>query len=156
MKNFILRKDKNKGVVKLEKKTITRYRRRTRPFLYLSIEEVLEAGITTAEETIEELTLIPNPGLGIFMMFAAIINKSSEEIKKIPVTRRGELVFEKRGEAVNYIKQRGKDVFILCGVKESNTISREEITELAAGNGSNELIDKQLKGLREFDTRNKT
>ncbi|HRS06999.1 MAG TPA: hypothetical protein P5065_08200, partial [Candidatus Ratteibacteria bacterium] len=78
------------------------------------------------------------------------------EIKNIPVIRRGELVFEKRGEAVNYIKQRGKDVFILCGVKESNTISREEITELAAGNGSNELIDKQLKGLREFDTRNKT
>ena len=140
----------------MEKKSFTRYRIRTRPFLCLSIEEVLETDITSAEETIEELTLIPATGLGIFTMFAAIINKPNEEIKNIPVIRRGELVFEKRGEAVNYIKQRGKDVFILCGVKESNTISREEITELAAGNGSNELIDKQLKGLQGFDTRNKT
>ncbi|HOC03193.1 MAG TPA: hypothetical protein PKK91_06910 [bacterium] len=140
----------------MEKKSFTRYRIRTRPFLCLSIEEVLETDITSAEETIEELTLIPATGLGIFTMFAAIINKPNEEIKNIPVIRRGELVFEKRGEAVNYIKQRGKDVFILCGVKESNTISREEITELAAGNGSNGLIDKQLKGLRGFDTRNKT
>lgn len=140
----------------MEKKTTTRYRRRTRPFLYLSIEEVLEAGITAVEETIEELTLIPNPGLGIFMMFAAIINKPNEEIKNIPVIRRGELVFEKRSEAVNYIKRQGKDVFILCGVNKSNIISKEEIAELTVGNESNGLIDKQLKGLQGFDTRNKT
>ena len=140
----------------MEKKSITRYRIRTRPFLCLSIEEVLETDITVTEETIEELTLIPNPGLGIFTMFAAIINKPNEEIKKIPVIRRGELVFEKRGEAVNYIKRQGKDVFILCGVKESNIVSKEEISELTVGNESNGLIDKQLKGMREFDTRNKT
>ncbi|OQB75633.1 MAG: hypothetical protein BWX89_00009 [candidate division TA06 bacterium ADurb.Bin131] len=89
-------------------------------------------------------------------MFAAIINKPNEEIKNIPVIRRGELVFEKRSEAVNYIKRQGKDVFILCGVNKSNIISKEEIAELTVGNESNGLIDKQLKGLREFDTRNKT
>jgi len=143
-------------VVKLEKKSFTRYRIRTRPFLCLSIEEVLETDITSAEETIEELTLIPATGLGIFTMFAAIINKPNEEIKNIPVIRRGELVFEKRSEAVNYIKRQGKDVFILCGVNKSNIISKEEIAELTVGNESNGLIDKQLKGLREFDTRNKT
>jgi len=142
--------------VKLEKKSFTRYRIRTRPFLCLSIEEVLETDITSAEETIEELTLIPATGLGIFTMFAAIINKPNEEIKNIPVIRRGELVFEKRSEAVNYIKRQGKDVFILCGVNKSNIISKEEIAELTVGNESNGLIDKQLKGLREFDTRNKT
>ena len=140
----------------MEKKTTTRYRIRTRPFLCLSIEEVLETDITSAEETIEELTLIPATGLGIFTMFAAIINKPNEEIKNIPVIRRGELVFEKRSEAVNYIKRQGKDVFILCGVNKSNIISKEEIAELTVGNESNGLIDKQLKGLREFDTRNKT
>jgi len=140
----------------LEKKSFTRYRIRTRPFLCLSIEEVLETDITSAEETIEELTLIPATGLGIFTMFAAIINKPNEEIKNIPVIRRGELVFEKRSEAVNYIKRQGKDVFILCGVNKSNIISKEEIAELTVGNESNGLIDKQLKGLREFDTRNKT
>lgn len=138
------------------KKSFTRYRIRTRPFLCLSIEEVLETDITSAEETIEELTLIPATGLGIFTMFAAIINKPNEEIKNIPVIRRGELVFEKRSEAVNYIKRQGKDVFILCGVNKSNIISKEEIAELTVGNESNGLIDKQLKGLREFDTRNKT
>ena|GEM_PF-1165432 len=142
--------------MKLEKKSFTRYRIRTRPFLCLSIEEVLETDITSAEETIEELTLIPATGLGIFTMFAAIINKPNEEIKNIPVIRRGELVFEKRSEAVNYIKRQGKDVFILCGVNKSNIISKEEIAELTVGNESNGLIDKQLKGLREFDTRNKT
>ncbi|HRV05240.1 MAG TPA: hypothetical protein P5025_09435 [Candidatus Ratteibacteria bacterium] len=140
----------------MEKKSFTRYRIRTRPFLCLSIEEVLETDITSAEETIEELTLIPATGLGIFTMFAAIINKPNEEIKNIPVIRRGELVFEKRSEAVNYIKRQGKDVFILCGVNKSNIISKEEIAELTVGNESNGLIDKQLKGLREFDTRNKT
>ncbi len=139
----------------MEPATIRRFRIRTRPWLCVSPEEAAGTGITVAEETIEELTLIPNPGLGIFMMFAAVLNKPDDEIKKIPVMKRGELVFERKNEAVKYVREKGEGIFILCGIRDSRIISKEEIAESMASGESTELIDRQLKELKSFDTRNK-
>ncbi|MCM8816927.1 MAG: hypothetical protein NC913_05385 [Candidatus Omnitrophica bacterium] len=96
-----------------------RYRIRTRPYLCLTAAEAAGTGVTASEETVEELTLVMDPGLGLYQMFAAIRNMPEEEIKKIPVTRRGELVFNKRNEASRYVKERGQP-FVLCGVKNTS------------------------------------
>lgn len=140
----------------METKTIRRYRIRTRHFLCISPEEAAGTGITVAEETIEELTLIPNPGLGIFLMFAAIIDKPNDEIEKIPIMKRGELVFERKNEAVHYIKEKGEGTFILCGVKSTRVVSKDEINESLANAESSKSIDTQLKYyLKSFDKRSK-
>ncbi|HPP67093.1 MAG TPA: hypothetical protein PKX05_04165 [bacterium] len=135
---------------------IKRYRARIRPFLCISPEEVLQAGIVSGEETIEELILIPHPKFGTYMMFAAIVNKPIDEIQNIPILTRGERVFDNRKEAVNYIEKNGNDTFILCGVKDAKIVDRDQINGVIKDVVSNDLIDIQLQELKNFDTRNKS
>ncbi|HOK80868.1 MAG TPA: hypothetical protein PK303_03245 [bacterium] len=135
--------------------TLRRYRIRTRPFLCLDAAEAADTGVTVGEETIEELVLIPNPGFGFYQLYAVIINKPDDEIRNTPVMKRGEIAFEKRTEAAHYAKKRGEP-YILCGVKETRPVSKEEIEEYKSLHQQDNSIEKKLKELKMFDTRNKT
>ncbi|MGC8804429.1 MAG: hypothetical protein ACP5JO_03380 [Candidatus Ratteibacteria bacterium] len=134
--------------------SLRRYRIRTRPFLCLDAAEAADTGVTVGEETIEELLLIPNPGFGFYQLYAVIINKPDSEIRNIPVMKRGEIAFESRSEASHYAKKRG-DPYILCGVKQTRSVSKEEIEEFRNLHQHEDPIEKKLKELKMFDTRNK-
>jgi len=83
---------------------IKRYRIRPKPYLCVSPEEALSTGISTGEQIVEEIDLVLNPGIGYFM-YAAIRNLDETQIRKIPVSERGEKIFESRREAVKYIRE---------------------------------------------------
>ncbi|HOJ31477.1 MAG TPA: hypothetical protein PLP13_05535 [bacterium] len=134
--------------------TLRRYRIRTRPFLCLDPGEAADTGVTVGEETIEELTLIPNPGLGFYHLYAVLINKPVSEIKDTPVMKRGEISFENRSEASHYAKKRG-DPYILCGVKQTRPVSKDEVEEFRNLHQQEDSIEKKLKELKMFDTRDK-
>lgn len=126
-----------------------RYRIRTRPYLCLTPAEATGTGVTASEETVEELILIVDPGLGFYQLFAAIRTTPEEEIKKIPAIKRGEIVFEKRAEASKYVKERGEP-FILCGVKSTRMLSQEEVSRSFDEEISDTSIDQKLKELKDF------
>ncbi|MCM8805539.1 MAG: hypothetical protein NC825_02250 [Candidatus Omnitrophica bacterium] len=129
--------------------TMRRYRIRTRPFLCIDPVEAVETGVTVGEETIEELLLIPNPGLGIYTMYAVVMDQPENEIRNIPVMKRGEIVFEKRSEASHYAKKRG-DPYVLCGVKSTRVVNQDEIEQFRSIHPGEDDI---LKKLKMFDTR---
>lgn len=126
-----------------------RYRIRTRPYLCLTPAEAAGTGVTVSEETIEELLLIPNPGIGVHHLYAVIRDVPENEIKEIPAVRRGELVFEKRADAVRYAKERGEP-FILCAVKSTRMLTQEEISQSFEQEISDSSIEKKLKELKDF------
>ena len=105
---------------------IKRYRIRPKVYLCLSPEEALSTGISTGEQIVEEIDLVLNPGIGYFM-YAAIRNLDETQIRKIPVSERGEKIFESRREAVKYIRENSPD-FLLYGVRETKMVPREEIS----------------------------
>lgn len=105
---------------------IKRYRVRPKVYLCLSPEEAISTGISTGEQIVEEIDLILNPGIGYFM-YAAIRNLDEIQIKKIPITERGEKIFESRREAVKYIRENSPN-FLLYGVRETKMVPREEIS----------------------------
>ncbi|MCM8788489.1 MAG: hypothetical protein NC907_01735 [Candidatus Omnitrophica bacterium] len=126
-----------------------RFRIRTRPFLCLTVAEAAGTGVTVSEETIEELTLVLNPGLGFYSMYAVIRNVPENEMKNIPAIKRGEIVFEKRNEASRYAKERGEP-FVLCGVKATRALTQDEISQAMEEEISDASIDNKLKELKDF------
>lgn len=125
-----------------------RYRIRTRPYLCLNPAEAAGTGVTVSEETIEELTLVINPGLHFYQMYAAIRDIPESEMKNIPAVKRGEIVFEKKVEAVRYVKERGEP-FVLCGVKATRILTQEEIAR-SLEEVSDTSIEEKLKELKDF------
>ncbi|MCX7705611.1 MAG: hypothetical protein N2115_05055 [bacterium] len=126
-----------------------RYRIRTRPYLCLTPAEAAGTGVTVSEETVEELTLVMHPGLGIYEMYAVIRDTPEEEMKRIPAVKRGELVFEKRPDASKYAKERGEP-FVLCGVKSTRMLTQEEISRSFEEEISDTSIEQKLKELKDF------
>ncbi len=128
---------------------IRRYRIRTRPYLCLTAAEAAGTGVTVSEETVEEVILVPNPGIGHYEMYAAIRNIPESEMKDIPAIKRGEIVFERRSEASRYVKERGEP-FVLCGIKSTRMLTQEEISQSFEEEISDASIDKKLKELKDF------
>ena len=130
---------------------IIRYRVRTKPYLCLSPAEAFNTGITIGEQTIEEVILVKNPGLG-YSEYAAIRNMSEEQLKKIPVIERGEKIFERRKDAVRYIKTMGSENYQLYGIKETKAVPREElrITE-----EEDKPVEDFMEELKAFEKKNK-
>lgn len=60
---------------------LIRYRVRTNPYLCLSPEEALSAGVPTGEQRVEKIHLRENPRLG-FVEYAVVQKASLEELKK--------------------------------------------------------------------------
>ena len=129
---------------------IIRYRVRTKSYLCLSPEEALTTGITTGEQTIEEVILVKNPSFG-YSEYAVIRNMSDEQLKKIPVIERGEEIFERRKDAVRYIKTMGSKNYQLCGIKETKAVPREElrITE-----EEDKPVEDFMEELKAFEKKN--
>ena len=108
-------------------KETKRYRVRPKTYLCLTPEEALSSGISIAEETLEELTLIQTQGFG-YQMYAALRNIPEEQLIKIPVHERNENIFDNRKQAINYIKsQDGLHTFLLYGVIDIKVVERSEI-----------------------------
>lgn len=127
---------------------IIRYRIRTKPYLCLSPAEAINTGITIGEQTVEMVILVKNPGPG-YPEYGVIRNMSEEELKKIPVMERGEKVFERRKDAVNYIKTMGSKNYQLCGVKETRAVPREELRI-----DEEKSVEDFLKELKAFEKKN--
>ncbi|RKY29664.1 MAG: hypothetical protein DRP67_06200 [Candidatus Omnitrophota bacterium] len=127
---------------------IIRYRIRTKPYLCLSPAEAINTGITIGEQTVEMVILVKNPGPG-YPEYGVIRNMSEEELKKIPVMERGEKVFERRKDAVNYIKTMGSKNYQLCGVKETRALPREELRI-----DEEKSVEDFLKELKAFEKKN--
>lgn len=126
-------------------KEIKRYRIRPKTYLCLTPEEALTTGISTGEQIVEEVLLSREFTLSA-IMYGAIRNLPEEEIKKIPVEERGEKLFETRREAVNYVKEKGEDLFLIYVVKETKMVPREEIRWNDVEN-----IEDFLSQLKEFE-----
>ncbi|MFN4226790.1 MAG: hypothetical protein ACK4F0_01430 [Candidatus Ratteibacteria bacterium] len=135
-------------------KEIKRYRIRPKVYLCLSPEEALKTGISTGEQIVEEIFLSKEFTLSA-IMYAAIRNLSEEELKRIPVLERGELLFESRREAINYIKEKGDDLFLLYVVKETKMFPKEEIkwdeTENEIGDFLSQLKEFEKEKVTERD-----
>ncbi len=127
-------------------KEIKRYRIRPKVYLCLSPEEALKTGISTGEQIIEEI-LLSREFTFSAIMYAAIRNLPEDELKKIPVLERGEELFESRREVIKYIKEKGKDLFLLYVVKETKMFPKEEIKWDETEN----KIDDFLSQLKEFE-----
>ena len=122
---------------------IKRYRIRPKTYLCLYPEEALSSGISTSEETLEELTLVISQGFG-YSMYAVLKNLSEEKLREIPIHERGEKVFENRREAVNYIKRQGDGNFLLYGVTDLKIFDRRE-AKMDEENSLNDTMDELKK-----------
>lgn len=124
---------------------VKRYRIRPKTYLCLTPEEALTTGISTGEQIIEEILLTKEFTLSA-IMYGVIRNMPEEEIKKIPVEERGEKLFGSRREAVNYIKEKGEELFLIYVVKETKMVPREEIRWNDVEN-----VDDFLSQIKDFE-----
>ncbi|MCM8804431.1 MAG: hypothetical protein NC833_04165 [Candidatus Omnitrophica bacterium] len=127
-------------------KEVKRYRIRPKEYLCLTPEEAITTGISTGEQIIEEVLLVKEFSLTAYM-YGAIRNLPEEELKKIPISERGEKIFESRKEAIKYIKEKGEDLFLLYVVKETKMFPKEEIKWDEVENS----IDTFLEKIKEFE-----
>jgi len=123
-----------------------RYRIRPYRHLCLSPEEAVSTGITTGEQTIEEIKLIRDPGFG-YRMYASIRELPESEVMKIPVEERDEFLFESRKEAMKFIKEKGTDILHLYGVVETKMVDRREISY------DEEPVQRVIDELKKFSNR---
>lgn len=127
-------------------KEVKRYRIRPKIYLCLTPEEAITTGISTGEQIVEEILLSREFTLSA-IMYGAIRNLPEEEIKKIPLEERGEILFESRKEAIKYIKEKGENLFLLYVVKETKMFPKEEIKWDEVENS----IDSFLEKIKEFE-----
>jgi len=122
---------------------VKRYRIRPKTYLCLYPEETMSEGISTGEETLEELVLKASPGFG-YSMYAALRDLPEEELGKISVSERNEKLFQGRREASGYIKAHPADNLFLYGVREVRTLDRSLVSR-PEFHGSPDGISEELK-----------
>ena len=130
---------------------IKRYRMRTNEMLFLSAAEILMTGVTTNEQVIEELTLVPNPRFRFFE-YAVIRKEAEEELEKIPAIRREERTFDERPHAVKYVKTNGQENYLFCGISDTKIVPRELIKgveEQEVGDFTEDLKAYEAEGFME-------
>lgn len=128
----------------MEKET-KRYRMRPKTYLGLSPEEVLASGISTGEETLEELTLVQSQGFG-YQMYATIRDMPENELFKIPIHERNESLFESRKDAIKLIKSQPDDKLLLYAVKNIRVVDRNVLNV-----NEEESTDNVIEELKKFN-----
>ena len=129
---------------------ITRYRIRGRPFLCLTPEEAVVTGVTAGEETVEMIIFEEESGFG-HKEFGVLRKGDENELKQISITERKERYFDKKTDAVQYLRSRGSEQYALFGIKEKKIAPR--VVEHEAGEAEHQALNGFLDELKMFDTK---
>jgi hypothetical protein len=123
---------------------IRRYRIRGKPYLCLTPEEAVGTGVMVGEESVEEFSLITD--IGLFEEYAAIRKEPEEKLKEMPALERGERYFTARREAVEYLRTKGPEKYLLAGVKSKRIVQKKELMKTdTEDTGKVEDIENALK-----------
>jgi len=108
---------------------VKRYRVSPKTYLCVTPEEAISTGITVGEEMLEEITLVRTQGFG-YSMYASVREMPVDKLAGIPVSERGEKLFDSRREAARYIAENNSDSSLfLYGVKDTRMVDRREIAQ---------------------------
>jgi len=126
-----------------------RYHLRVKPILCLTAEEAIASGVSVNEDKVEAVVLVPNPVTAA--AYAVIRTEPEEVLSSLTPSQRGERIFQRRNEAMAYLRSQDPGMFRLYGVVEAHVMEREQISAEADPTTVNEI----LRQMEAFDAQDR-